>query len=82
MRFSFIGPFWNRGASKAAKNWNYSRVLITGIYPDLPFSIKPIIELPILVEQGLFGVSLLKHTRLLEFDFWILLLTHSFGVCL
>jgi len=65
----FIGLFWNRGASKAAKIGIIAGFLITAYTLILPFSINAIIGTTDFVEQGLFGVSLLKPHALFGIDF-------------
>lgn len=65
----FIGLFWNRGASKAAKVGIILGFLVTLYTLILPFSIQAITGSTEFVEQGAFGIASLKPHALFGIDF-------------
>lgn len=65
----FIGLFWNRGASKAAKIGIITGFMITMYTLILPFSIQAFTGSTVFISEGAFGISLLKPHALFGVDF-------------
>ena len=65
----FIGLFWNRGSAKAAKISMCIGVLIVLYTLILPFVVNVLTGSNTFVEEGLFGIELLKPYELLGIDF-------------
>lgn len=65
----FIGLFWNRGASKAAKIGMVLGFLITVYTLILPFSLQAVTGSSSFVEDGPWGLFLLKTHSLFGIDF-------------
>ncbi|MBP2833660.1 sodium:proline symporter [Aquimarina sp. U1-2] len=65
----FIGLFWNRGSARAVKTGMSIGVLIVVYTLILPFVLNVLQGNNSFVEQGLFGVELLKPYALLGIDF-------------
>ncbi len=65
----FIGLFWNRGSAKAAKIGMIVGVLTVVYTLILPFIMNVLTRSNSFVDQGLFGISLLKPYEFLGIDF-------------
>ncbi len=65
----FIGLFWNRGSAKAVKTGMMIGVLTVGYTLILPFVLNVLRGNNSFVEQGLFGIELLKPYAFLGIDF-------------
>ncbi|MBQ0734184.1 ATP-binding protein [Aquimarina celericrescens] len=65
----FIGLFWNRGSAKAVKTGMIVGVLIVVYTLILPFVLNVLRGNNSFVEQGLFGIELLKPYAFLGIDF-------------
>ena len=65
----FIGLFWNRGSSKAAIISIIVGFLVTAYTLILPFSIQAITGSTYFIDNGLFGISLLRPYSLFGIDF-------------
>ncbi len=73
----FIGLFWNRGSARAAKTGMIIGVLIVTYTLILPLILNVLTGNNTFVEEGLFGIALLKPYQLLGIDF-LSPETHSF----
>lgn len=73
----FIGLFWNRGSAKAAKLAIICGSLITIYTLILPFVLDTIFDDSTFIENGPFGVTLLRPYHLFGIDF-LTPVTHAF----
>lgn len=65
----FIGLFWNRGAAKAAKLGMILGLCVVGYTLILPFTISELTGSTSFIDNGLFGITLLKPYQLFGLNF-------------